>query len=153
MGCDIHMFFQVRDSLESLTWKNIDIDYGQRNYGVFAWLADVRNYSAIIPLSEPRGYPEDFNKHEIYLRCNHSASYFLLSELLDVDYETVIKDRRYTEKVSENYYNRAATAAAGCGTYMTLKSFLGSSWMEFIYKLRDLGLDRNNVRIVFDFDN
>ncbi len=58
MGCDIHGVFQrkVND-----VWEDLKSEYDcQRDYTLFAILADVRNSGHITPISEPRGFPEDF---------------------------------------------------------------------------------------------
>ena len=63
-----------------------------RNYDLFAILADVRNGEGcagvrtgdgFVPISEPRGWGEvDVKEDDPY----HSASWLLLSETLDYDY-------------------------------------------------------------------
>ncbi len=67
-----------------------DSIYWYRNYRLFAFLADVRNGGDIEPLDYPRGIPQDAS--EAYLwACDgwgwdaHSHSWFLVSELLQVD--------------------------------------------------------------------
>lgn len=63
--------------------------YSGRNYTLFAWLADVRNYrDGLEPLADPRGVPEDASKGwKKYVKkwdCDlHSKSYFTLQELID----------------------------------------------------------------------
>jgi hypothetical protein len=67
MGTDIHGNFQAkRDG----TWHDVPSTFDEdRNYFLFAWLAGVRNgygfagiktHDPLVPLAEPRGYPEDF---------------------------------------------------------------------------------------------
>jgi len=74
MGCDIHLYTEALNTVNSVTkWRNVDLykfDHWDnkykihhvstdRSYDCFAALADVRNSGRIIPLSEPRGLPED----------------------------------------------------------------------------------------------
>lgn len=87
MGCDIHMYVEykkdlpVKDSekreekwicgdyfklnpFEGLWEDESKLEkmelYGNRNYGLFATLAGVRDYTnSIIPVSEPKGMPDD----------------------------------------------------------------------------------------------
>ena len=69
MGCDIHGVFQAKDK-QSGKWVDIEHCYDEnRHYQLFAVLAGVRNGygfagcktgDAITPISEPRGFPEDF---------------------------------------------------------------------------------------------
>lgn len=69
MGCDIHAVFQAKrnDKWADVPSPKWDQD---RHYFLFAWLANVRNgygfagvptHTAITPISEPRGYPPDFD--------------------------------------------------------------------------------------------
>lgn len=103
MGCDIHMYVEKKHKGK---WINIDywkLDdyyenkpgdykfeivemYGDRNYRLFAVLADVRNYSNNKPISEPKGFPDDASwivkeEYERWIGDGHSHSYLTLSEL------------------------------------------------------------------------
>lgn len=52
MGTDIHTWVQVK---ENAGWADAGlVVFGDRNYALFGWLADIRNYSGVIPISEPR---------------------------------------------------------------------------------------------------
>lgn len=105
--------------------------YGDRNYYLFSVLADVRNYrSNIIPISEPRGIPEDASsayKHIVdqWDSDGHSHSYFTLTELLNVDWE----------EYNDGEYNH-------CG-----------SFLETIERMKKIDPNPDNVRCVFFFDN
>lgn len=67
MGCDIHVTFQKK---VGASWIDIEHKYEEnRHYQLFGWLANVRNgygfagcttSQPIEPLSEPRGFPKDF---------------------------------------------------------------------------------------------
>lgn len=116
MGCDIHLAVEVRDGSG---WQRAEpfepnpyarfVDepaevrqrwYHDRNYRLFAMLADVRNGRGtagvdtgdrLIPIDEPRGLPDDVSK-EVYEDSakwgvdGHSHSHFTLAELLAVDW-------------------------------------------------------------------
>jgi len=68
MGTDIHVAMQAKKNGE---WETIPHQYNEdRHYFLFAWLADVRNgygfagvrtHNPIVPISQPRGLPEDLN--------------------------------------------------------------------------------------------
>lgn len=73
MGTDIHGIFQkkvVTPEAPNGVWEDILTTYDEgRHYLLFAWLGNVRNgfgfagvptHEAIVPLSDGRGYPEDF---------------------------------------------------------------------------------------------
>lgn len=80
-----------------------DAEYGERNYDLFAMLAGVRNgvgfagcdlSDGFVPLSEPRGIPEDTSIVEVDSEGDdsvwlgdHSYSYATLAEVLAYDYE------------------------------------------------------------------
>ena len=118
MGCDIHMFVEEWDGTSPIkeivgepAWRIIggslctyddesgnetEFDWGptyhDRNYTLFAILADVRNWSSsnIDPIDRPRGLPKDVS-HEVkmareYWDVNgHSASWLTLREILEYD--------------------------------------------------------------------
>lgn len=67
MGTDIHGIFQRKTDTG---WEDVQSNYNQeRHYALFAWLGNVRNgfgfagtptHDRIEPLSDCRGFPEDF---------------------------------------------------------------------------------------------
>jgi hypothetical protein len=73
MGCDIHGVFQKKDGNK---WVDVPSTYDMnRHYQLFAVLAGVRNGygfagvptgDAIVPISEPRGLPDDFEGGETH---------------------------------------------------------------------------------------
>lgn len=103
MGCDIHMYAEVRREKEwakvgsvfKSTWSDeekTDHPYNGRNYELFAFLAGVRNRFDVEPIAEPRGYPEGISvevKKELddWDSDGHSASWFSLKELQDANWE------------------------------------------------------------------
>src|SRR5882724_8843475 len=108
MGCDIHSSAEVR---VNGAWRQVcdafDLDeydrkmYGKdkgdepfdwRDYGLFGFLADVRNYSASPVIAEPRGLPDDLDMDEETRREHadgwyHTESWLSLAELLAYDYD------------------------------------------------------------------
>lgn len=126
MGCDIHLVVEVRN--ENGEWERAlpppeardpwlveqaaKLDTGSRykdrekyvwfddrNYNLFAILADVRNGFDFVPISEPRGLPDDLSpevqkiadgmddeeSNDVSLG-DHSQSWLTLKELLDYDW-------------------------------------------------------------------
>lgn len=107
MGCDIHLFVEGKRSVKGeVKWVSGDYFsknpyfgafegepeykvthlYDDRDYRLFSILADVRNYTGIIPIDGPRGVPEDScqdikEQYEYWGSDAHSASYFTLAEL------------------------------------------------------------------------
>jgi len=100
MGCDIHLFTEMRDTPDS-PWRSVKVThacscggttagcywckgtgrrvYHDRNYSLFGQLADVRNYNGYEPVAEPRGLPDDLSPE---LRA-------LFDERHGLDYDTV----------------------------------------------------------------
>lgn len=98
--------------------------YEDRNYRLFAFLADVRNGGCIEPLDDPRGIPQDASDAYLWACSSwegdaHSHSWFLVSELLQVDKKV------WKELSAEN----------------------------FIEKIHSLGGEDEEIRICFFFDN
>ena len=55
MGCDIHVHTEVK--IDGL-WHHYGSPYVDRYYTLFGYMAGVRN-TDVIPISEPRGLPDD----------------------------------------------------------------------------------------------
>ena len=153
MGCDIHTLAQRKtdDGYVDLEFKPFD----WRSYGMFGFLADVRNYSAVPPISKPRGLPEDlknavviggWDSHDIDL---HSLSWLSVAELVAFDYDQLMEDRRVTRQVAPGFFNGVCTADEGEGEATTFRAFLAERFFEDLQKLVELGADR----VVFGFDN
>lgn len=160
MGCDIHT--SVEECVDG-TWILVDRGdeiFGNRNYGVFGFLADVRNYSMSPFIAEPRGLPDDVSfrlraEHDDWGFDAHSASWLTAAELLAYDYDQTFWDRRITRihnTAHGNYGDGAATADEGEGTHPTLREFLGDGFFRDLNQLVG-GCDPKTVRIVFWFDN
>lgn len=156
MGCDIHPRVEIRDEAGWHPVPDLEV-WDFRSYSVFGWLAGVRNYSAVEPLTEPRGFPadasepvrEDFEKWKMDA---HTPSWLTLAELLAVDYEAEVNDRRVTRQIAPNAWDGGCTGEPEEGTREPLREFLGVAFMRDLAYLVELG-DPENVRVVFWFDN
>ena len=139
MGCDIHVTAQ-----RLVDGRHVDLDmevFEWRDYGIFGFLADVRNYSDVPPLSSPRGYPEDCG--HLVNDYHHSASWLSVEELRRFDYDATFEDRR-TMRDGDG----AADAGPGNGEVKTFREFLGKAYFEDLERMVVAGA----TRIVFDFD-
>lgn len=123
-----------------------------RDYGLFGFLAGVRNYAHCDPLDKPRGLPADCDLtggcrvNDVDSLDNfHSHSWFLLAELLAFDY-----DRQFWNRRVKRGKDGAALAHEGEGVYQTYREFLGPSYMEALESLKHLG-NPEQLRIVFCF--
>lgn len=148
MGCDIHT--QAERKVNG-NWEEVDVvPFDWRSYSMFAFLVGVRNYSAITPISPPRGLPADAIETEYGAHGgDHSFSWLTLHELLSFNYDQPLEDRRYTRQEGPNFFNGAATAEPGEGTMTTYREFLGEAFFEDLEKLKAADAER----IVFGFDS
>jgi len=111
MGCDIHCYAEVNKSgiwekigdMFKNPWYNPDKDdsfykefidhpYDDRNYNLYAILANVRNGYDLIPIAYPKGLPEDVSDEiksnsDDWCGDGHSHSWFTFKELLDFDWK------------------------------------------------------------------
>jgi len=191
MGCDIHLFVEVNNNGK---WESVDEWtendgyihvsyenrlYTDRNYSMFALLANVRNYQGIKPICQPKGLPSDVSDEvkaysESWGEDGHSHTYFTLKELLEIDWNETIKEAGYMDnkrwkkfslslKTLHPDYDLRYPYSQGIGpslrcTYtwrkweIPLKITAGNFYDEVIPKLTELGT-QENVRIVFFFDN
>lgn len=167
MGCDIHTYVEQRESdgWVRVEWNGGIDRYGYtvtepfdwRDYGMYGWLADVRNSSAVPPISQPRGLPDDVSAqvrlhHEEWGWDAHSASWLTVDELLAFDYEATFEDRRYRKQVGPKSWDGAATAEPGDGKSTTYREFLGSQFFDDLAGLNTLNKVKP-TRVVFWFDN
>jgi len=164
MGCNIHAYIEIKkeDNWDSLSEPIFKLDhydkkapgethtvtpFKYRNYGLFGFLADVRNYSCIPPIVTRRGVPEspsmEFARE--YERGRHSFSWIAASELLSFNYDASFEDRRDMNGNSD-------TLAEGEGVIVTYREFLGARYFDDLEAIRRLG-DPTNVRLVFCFDS
>jgi hypothetical protein len=124
MGTDIHLFVEKRVDGKWLSCDKWTIDhdpyygpegykhvdwkesfYSDRNYDVFAMLADVRNGSGFAgvdtgdgfnPIAYPKGYPNDMSpevKAYTDKYTEHTPTWISLKELLEYDWYQITKHR------------------------------------------------------------
>ena len=127
MGCDIHVCCERKnyegkwincdhfkfnpyfdsDDEDDDKWWIVPI-FDDRNYALFATLADVRNNGYIKPISGPRGLPSDVHYitkqlAESWGSDGHSHSYYTLKELMD--YVSQAKTITYGGMISDEQAN------------------------------------------------
>lgn len=62
MGCDIHLYVEYRKKNSNRNWESsgtVMPNCGDRIYGMFAVMANVRNYDNLEQIVPDRGYPMD----------------------------------------------------------------------------------------------
>ncbi len=148
MGCDIHL--QAERKVDG-KWREVPGSFFDwRSYNNFAFLAGIRNYSAITPIAKPRGLPDDAVETEYGAHGgDHSHSWLSLEELLAFNYDAMTEDRRVTVVMPGGWTNGGATAEPGGGEAMTYREYLGEGFFEELQKLKAAGAER----IVFGFDS
>ncbi len=152
MGCDIHSYAERKDE----SGKYVDLEFSpfdNRSYGTFGFLANVRNYSGIEPISEARGLPQNLSpsvKEAAYdwNSDGHNYSWLTVAELTAFNYDATTEDRR-TDFRHKTPGSGPDTCAPGDGIKTTYREFLGGGFFEDLAKLQDMDAER----IVFWFDN
>lgn len=157
MGCDIHTYVERR--LASGQWERVDGEapFDWRSYTHFGFLADVRNYSATVPIADPRGFPKDASaavaeEYEAWGPDAHTPSWLLVRELAEFDYDHVTNDRRVMRQVGLRSWDGGVTGEPHEGVVMTYREFLGDHFLRDVEQLKTLD-DPDSVRVVFWFDN
>lgn len=94
MGCDIHLYFEKKN--KDGKWEKIEIDERlipeDRDYDLFAFLADIRNSKQIEPQFADRGLPTDrsisgdYHDETLWLG-DHSFTYAYIDEILKAPWE------------------------------------------------------------------
>lgn len=180
MGCDIHAYVETRQPDGS--WKKADVEVpDDRNYVAFAKLAGVRNGEGfggcdtgdcVVPIDEPRGIPNDTSiiqndldyedKGNVWLG-DHSYSWVLLSELLEVNYnEPVVRRGMVSPEEYESFKQFGGRPRSWCG-WTSRDDYKQIEWTEKLYEAAHilpkiiaavchLGKPED-VRIVFGFDS
>jgi hypothetical protein len=155
MGCDIHSFVEIKtDGVWRWIYNVVDEPFSWRNYGIFGFLADVRNYSRSPVIAQPRGLPDDVSPELRDTSDNydfHSHSWLTLAELMTYDYDRTFWNRRVMKLTADGILDGAALAEEGEGRTVSLREFLGDHFFEQLQTLAELG-DPEDVRIVFWFD-
>jgi len=170
MGCDIHSFAEVRKNGK---WEVVDDDvfpytfsscgsepFHWRSYGIFGFLANVRNYSRVPTIEGPKhaipvdASPTVVDKYEQWSGDAHTASWLTLRQLLEFDYDKVFWDRRITKQLGPNCWTGVGLAENEVteGGHPTVRTFLGEHFFGHLEVLKTLGA-LDDVRIVFWFDN
>lgn len=167
MGCDIHSYIEVKQNgkwkqltkggvtAEEFAREHEGIDktvhpFAWRSYGIFAFLAGVRNYSDIPCIVDSRGLPGDVSngvmeEYKGWESDAHTASWLTAKELSTFDYSQKIIDHRAE-------WGGTRSSKPSDWNEKTWSEFLGPDFMKQVSDLRELG-NPDEVRIVFWFDN
>ena len=188
MGTDIHI---AAEFFADGRWHLADIRPTEdRNYRAFAILADVRNGygfagfstgEVVVPISEPRGLPEDIspelrekierevadvddNQDEDWFWLGeHSFSWVTLKELMDYDLDAPIQVCGYVSTDEAQRYRQSGEVPRSWAAWTPQPGFERIEWQvplrdsapliqTLMDEIKGLG-EPEKVRLVFGFDN
>lgn len=179
MGCDIHMHLEYKKN--GRWWcgdyyrvnpyyyekgnnepKYTKVSWCEdRNYGLFATLANVRNYSDNDYIDEPRGLPDDITKEveedsDDWGIDGHSHSYFTLRELIEYrDTHPFLKRSGLVSKEEyDNYKNFGTEPTEWCqgSSDRTLEYLEWEVENKALYNLIEKIKERaNDLFLIYDF--
>lgn len=150
MGCDIHLHSEVKRNGK---WRHHSEAKIERNYALFAKMANVRNWAGanpqIVPISQPKGLPEDVTEltklHSE--KCGidgHSHSWLNAREISEL--HKWLRD----ESIPKEWFGEDAWRFE-CDNF---PYFMGNHLNGFIDYPEDWeGYGVEDVRYVFFFDN
>jgi hypothetical protein len=153
MGTDISSYVEIhRDGRwivpSEVRFKPIDeyedgsAPFQGRDYGLFGFLADVRNYAECPTITPCRGLPDDVSdevakKYDSQSEFVFGTSWLTLAELLAYDYDRTFVNQRPSPWQMP---------------HATVRDFLGDRYFERLAELGNLGAP-DEVRVVFWFDS
>jgi len=143
MGCDIHLYQEQKIDGQ---WKSTDVwsdkykegrlsvayddmAYHDRNYNLFAILADVRNgrgcagiktSAGFNPIAQPKGLPGDISEQvraesDIWNVDGHSHSWLTLREILDYDWNQKTTLNGWVDAGDYENWKRRGHPESWCG--------------------------------------
>lgn len=138
MGCDIHAHVEIKIHGR---WEHYNCSKDSRCYRLFAKMAGVKNPQGDVPISNPKGAPEDISTvtrfdMEEWDDDGHSHSYLTASELVELS-KWYIQYTNGKSSLEEDYFG-----------YL-----FGNSLASFTEHPEDNVIGLEDVRIVFWFDN
>lgn len=186
MGTDISVILEVRqddgkwyepesynvpnyDFQDSLDYSTFPFNY--RSYGLFGFLANIRNMHNIPSITDHRGLPEDSiwleqqtSDNNIFRETNrqealdghYGHTWVTLQELLDFAYDQVFEDRRSRNVLSNAdnsvvIYSGSTMLKEGQGNMTNIRDFLGDFYFLQLEALKTFG-EPSNVRLIMYFD-
>ncbi len=159
MGCDIHSMAERKSATGYEAITDVPFEEGYRtpfdwrSYGMFGFLADVRNYSDVPPIAARRGWPANASdgaqeEFDTWRGDAHSPSWIGVDELIAFNYDQPVEDRRVTRRTAWGL-DGGCTAEPGDGQMTTYREFLGPQFFRDLDRLKEADASR----VVFFFDN
>lgn len=143
MGCDIHAHIEIQVNDEWHYYASVEFE---RNYDLFALMAGVRNYSAVTPIAQPRGLPQNSSfmtkMHENRIHTDAHTHSWLSSNEMDVLWEWI------KEHTNQFEYRNTGQQFQEFGVWL-----FGNGLLNIKKYPGDYPKELQDVRIVFWFDN
>lgn len=145
MGCDIHFHSEVKRNGKWLHHSEANVS---RNYVLFAKMAGVRNYYNLVPISEPKGLPDDVTEltklhSDRFGVAGHSHSWLDAKEIVEL-HNFIGKSEEYAKYDPEGWKFAHRNFPYFLGTHLNDFSEHPEDW-------ETTGIE--DVRYVFFFDN
>ena len=143
--------------LHAIKGEYTDRPFMAQHYGLFAFIADVRNYYVVPPIAPHRGLPEDHesitqygfggykeqvSRYPYEILEGHSKTWVWAKELIDYNYDTQFENRR----------GEHGTLPTGQGQIITIRELLGEHYFKEIAALKQFSTPEK-VRIIFAFES
>lgn len=144
MGVDADIYFaRMNENGELVSNCMINI---QRNYALFGWIADIRNFAGIPNITEVGKY--DVPLSASLLEETHGCYIAVVptSIILETDYDEPIENRRTSVSIGNVTYG-GMTVPPGHGIMTTLRELLNPDWFEAVESITD-----KDEYLVFAFD-
>lgn len=164
MGCDIKtaLLRRGKDNEFAVVYDYSDELFPDRSYGLFGFLAGVRNYSQVPPISDRRPLSPELHRHVYPQQIKigfggfeyeddsdiggilghteelHSVTWIGVDELLSFDYSQKFEDRR----------DSCGTVAIGSGQMTTYREFLYEKYFTILEGFRKHGDPKDLVLVV-----
>lgn len=164
MGCDIHAYVEYKYK-GSKHWMSFGgrINPG-RIYGMFAKLADVRNGWAIVPISEPRGVPQDmagntFEDYSMYISDTEGDRYVTADKAakwVENGSSVYLRDGKFVSDPDWHSHSWCTTSELEIAVKETWKENVNdckTEWDVLVDIMKSFERHGNKVRLVFWFDN
>ena len=139
MGCDIHLWLEVRVAGDS-DWEFIRVPvYCYRSYRLFAYLSDVRNDGGVVPF----GFPQEGSDRGAFLDAHGVSAVVRESLVDDSDFHSVT--------ILQYRLLASALDRAQNDSEVEVNTELLSVWVEMLWMLLELGFA--DARLVVAYDN
>lgn len=149
--------YPTKPYLHAVHGEYTDSPFKAQDYGLFAFIGDVRNDYVVPPIAPHRGLPEDHksitqygfggyeelvSRYPYEILEGHSKTWVSAKELLDFNYDIQFENRRGDH----------GTVPNGQGQIITIRELLGDHYFKEIEALKQFSAPEK-IRIIFAFES